>query len=53
MNEVWGEKQYAVGSNVLEVVILSLRKKLGPQAKAVATVRGLGYRFCDLPDARS
>ena len=48
MNEVWGEKQYAVGSNVLEVVILSLRKKLGAQARAVVTVRGLGYRFCDL-----
>jgi len=53
MNEVWGEKQYAVGSNVLEVVILSLRKKLGAQARAVATVRGLGYRFCDLPHSGS
>jgi hypothetical protein len=52
MNEVWGEKQYAAGSNVLDVVVLSLRKKLGAQARAVGTVRGLGYRFCDLTHSR-
>jgi hypothetical protein len=52
MNEVWGEKQYAAGSNVLDVVVLSLRKKLGAQARAVGTVRGLGYRFCDLAHSR-
>lgn len=49
LDDVWGEKQYSVGSNVLDVVVLSLRKKLGPQARAVATVRGLGYRFCASP----
>ena len=52
MQQVWGEKQYEVGSNVLEVVMLSLRRKLGEHAKAVVTVRGLGYRYCDLPRLR-
>ena len=28
------------------------RGKLGEHAKAVVTVRGLGYRYCDLPRLR-
>lgn len=45
MDAVWGSRQRAVGSNVLDVVILSLRKKLGPHADALQTVRGKGYRL--------
>jgi hypothetical protein len=44
MEAVWGYKN-ATASNVVDVVIRSLRKKLGPQARAVETVRGTGYRY--------
>lgn len=44
IEEVWGHA-YVGGSNVVDVVVRSLRKKLGEQAAAVATVRGVGYRF--------
>jgi DNA-binding response OmpR family regulator len=30
---------------VVDVVVLALRKKLGSQSSALATVRGSGYRF--------
>ena len=32
-------------SNVVEVVISSLRRKLGDDAGTIATVRGVGYRY--------
>jgi DNA-binding response OmpR family regulator len=32
-------------SNVVDVVVRSLRGKLGSQAAAVETVRGTGYRY--------
>jgi DNA-binding response OmpR family regulator len=32
------------GSNVVEAVIRSLRRKLESRASAIETVRGLGYR---------
>lgn len=35
----------AVGSNVIEVLIRGLRKKLGAHAEAIETVRGVGYRW--------
>jgi hypothetical protein len=41
---VWGYESGAT-SNVVEAVVLSLRKKLGEQAPLVETVRGVGYRF--------
>lgn len=41
--DVWGWKQ--TGSNVIEAVIRSLRKKLGERASAIETIRGSGYRF--------
>jgi DNA-binding response OmpR family regulator len=44
MEAIWGYKS-ASASNVVDVVIRSLRKKLGPQARAVETVRGTGYRY--------
>jgi DNA-binding response OmpR family regulator len=40
---VWGWKQ--TGSNVVEAVVRSLRKKLGSRKAAIETIRGSGYRF--------
>ena len=34
-----------VASNVVEVVISALRRKLGDRAGSLQTVRGAGYRF--------
>jgi hypothetical protein len=45
LDAAWGRKQDAVGSNVVDVVVLALRKKLGARAGALATVRGSGYRL--------
>jgi two-component system alkaline phosphatase synthesis response regulator PhoP len=36
---------YVGGSNVVDVVVRSLRKKLGPIAHRVETARGVGYRL--------
>jgi hypothetical protein len=44
LQDVWGHK-YAVGSNVVDVVIRGLRKKLGDHANMIETVPGFGYRF--------
>jgi len=41
---VWGYT-YEGGSNVVDEVVRSLRKKLGERASVVETVRGVGYRF--------
>jgi DNA-binding response OmpR family regulator len=41
---VWGHR-YEGGSNVVDVVIRSLRKKLAERASMIETVRGVGYRF--------
>lgn len=43
--EVWGYSDDDGGSNVVDVVIRSLRKKLGPHAAAIETVTGAGYRL--------
>lgn len=43
LREVWGY-DYDGGSNIVDSVIRSLRKKLGNQASAIETVRGFGYR---------
>lgn len=42
--EVWGADM-EIGSNVVDVVVRSLRKKLGERANAIETVSGIGYRF--------
>lgn len=42
--DVWGHN-YEGGSNVVDVVVRSLRKKLGERASMVETVTGVGYRF--------
>jgi hypothetical protein len=44
IENVWGYT-YDGGSNVVDTVILSLRKKLGEQASTIETVRSVGYRF--------
>jgi DNA-binding response OmpR family regulator len=41
---VWGYK-YEGGSNVVDAVIRSLRKKLREKASLIETVSGMGYRF--------
>ena len=42
--EAWGYDDPA-GSNVVDAVIRSLRRKLEPTGDAIETVRGLGYRI--------
>jgi hypothetical protein len=44
LRDVWGRK-YDVGSNVVDVVVRSIRKKLGQHAGMIETVSGFGYRF--------
>lgn len=44
LESVWGYA-YDGGSNVVDVVIRSLRKKLGARAPAIETITGAGYRF--------
>lgn len=44
IREVWGTS-YDGGSNTVDVVIRSLRKKLGAVADRIETVRGVGYRL--------
>lgn len=44
LNEVWGYS-YDGGSNVVDRIIRSLRKKLGNQANAIETVSGVGYKL--------
>ena len=44
LENVW-EQSYDGGSNVVDVVIRSLRKKLGDKASAIETVQGVGYRL--------
>ncbi len=44
LRDVWGT-DYAGGSNVIEVAIGSIRRKLGNRATSLETVRGMGYRF--------
>jgi hypothetical protein len=44
LEDVWGSA-YDGGSNTVDVVVRGLRRKLGPEAVRVETVRGVGYRF--------
>jgi hypothetical protein len=44
IQDVWGHN-YTGGSNVIEAVVRSLRKKLRERASCVETVSGVGYRF--------
>lgn len=44
LNHVWGHN-YEGGSNVVDVRVRGLRKKLGSLASSIETVAGVGYRF--------
>jgi DNA-binding response OmpR family regulator len=44
LRDVWGY-EWTGGSNVVEVVISALRRKLGEGAGTISTVRGVGYRY--------
>lgn len=44
LDEVWGLR-YDGASNVIDVVVAALRRKLGPQANTLETVHGVGYIF--------
>jgi Transcriptional regulatory protein, C terminal len=46
IEDVWGYS-YTGGSNVVDAVIRSLRKKLGERASVIETVSGVGYRVRD------
>ncbi|HEY1977375.1 MAG TPA: winged helix-turn-helix domain-containing protein [Candidatus Baltobacteraceae bacterium] len=46
ISEVWGDAS-EVGSNVVDVVIRGLRKKLLDRSEAIETVSGVGYRLRD------
>ena len=46
LDAVWGS-DYPGGSNVVDVVVRSLRKKLRDRATVIETVWGVGYRFRD------
>jgi DNA-binding response OmpR family regulator len=43
-SEVWGY-DYHGGSNVVDAIVKSLRKKLANQAALIETVHGTGYRL--------
>src|SRR3954469_2598440 len=44
MEAVWGYRN-PTASNVVDVVVKSLRRKLGDEAPSLETVRGTGYRY--------
>lgn len=44
LRDVWGHA-WTGGSNVVDVAIAGLRRKLGDRAAALETVRGVGYRL--------
>ncbi len=44
LGAVWGYEEN-LGSNVVDAVVHSLRKKLGDRADMIETVRGVGYRL--------
>ena len=46
MCDVWGY-QYTGGSNVIEALVRSIRRKLGVRAAIIETIRGVGYRYVD------
>jgi hypothetical protein len=44
LKRVWG-RTHTSGSNVVDVAVRSLRKKMGASASMVESVRGVGYRY--------
>ena len=52
IQDVWGNS-YTGGSNVIEAVVRTLRKKLQNQASSLETVSGVGYRYRSAAAQRS
>ena len=50
LDAVLGEEAFVVDRNV-DVHVASLRKKLGPYGRHLLTIRGLGYKFREHPEA--
>jgi hypothetical protein len=46
LEAIWGYDE-PLGSNVVDAVVYTLRKKLGGRADELETVRGVGYRLAD------
>ena len=44
LRDVWGY-EWTGGANAVEVAVSGLRRKLGEHARAIETVRGVGYRL--------
>ncbi len=44
LKSVWGI-DYEGASNVVDTIILSLRKKMQGKARMIQSVRGTGYRY--------
>ena len=44
LEKVWSMPRHS-GSNVVDVVVCRLRRRLGSRGRWIETVRGLGYRF--------
>jgi DNA-binding response OmpR family regulator len=44
LEHVWQQRPDS-GSNVVDVVVRSLRSKLGDRAPLISTIRGVGYRL--------
>jgi hypothetical protein len=44
LREVWGQR-FAGGSNVVDALVKEIRKKLGPSAQRLVSVRGIGFRL--------
>jgi hypothetical protein len=51
LNDVWGDAA-DVTSNVVDVVVRSLRKKLAERADVIETISGFGYRLCDVESTK-
>ncbi|MBV1796201.1 winged helix-turn-helix domain-containing protein [Siccirubricoccus sp. G192] len=51
IHDVWGLR-FDAGSNVVDAVVASLRRKLGSRAGAIETVRGFGYVYRAGADGR-
>ena len=47
MDACKGEDNFVTDRSI-DVLIVSIRKKLGPHANLIETVRGVGYKFKDL-----
>jgi two-component system, OmpR family, alkaline phosphatase synthesis response regulator PhoP len=46
LDGLYGDK-YAITPRAVDVQMVGIRRKLGPAAAAIETVRGLGYRLQD------